>query len=304
MVEVKPVQASVVAAFLDTPLVGDDLLIERISPIDHLAQGSLAFLQRDRDELIEAANGVGRVFVLAARSCEGRLTCPHVLVADPRLAYARVLTRFFEEFPPAVIADSARIDPAVRLGQRVGVGHGTVIDADVEIGDDTRIGDHVVIRNNTRIGRNCIILSHVVIGESGFGFDFDRKTPVRIPHMGGVRIGDHVQINCRASIDRGTLDHTYIEDHVKIATQVRIAHNCRVGEGTLVAGGTSLCGSVRVGRHCWIGAGALVRDGGITIGDDAQVGMGAVVVKPVNPREVVTGNPASVLRMRGVAEEF
>ncbi len=292
------------AAFLETPLPGPDLRVERICPIDHLSEGALAFLQRDRSEFIESANRVGRVFVLASRSCEGRLTCPHVLVTDPRLAYARVLARFFEERPAPKIADSAHIDPAARLGQRVSVGHDTVIDADVEIGDDTCIEDHVVIRNNTRIGRNCIILSHVVIGESGFGFDFDRKTPVRIPHMGGVRIGDHVQINCRASIDRGTLDHTYIEDHVKIATQVRIAHNCRVGEGTLVAGGTSLCGSVRVGRHCWIGAGALVRDGGIVIGDDALVGMGAVVVKSVNPREVVTGNPAAVLRVRGVDEEF
>lgn len=292
------------AAFLDVPLIGVDMVVDRICSIHSPASGALAYLQQHRAELVKAANAVNPFFVIASRDCEGQLHCAHVLVSDPRLAYARVTAKFFEESLPASIAETAVIHSGAHLGEHVRVGHGCVIDDRVEIGDDTVIGDHVVIRSNTRIGRHCIILSHVVIGESGFGFDFDNKTPVRIPHLGGVSIGDHVQINCRSNIDRGTLENTHIEDHVKIASQVRIAHNCRVGEGTLVAGGTSLCGSVRVGRHVWIGAGAIIREGGITIGDDAQVGMGAVVIKPVKSREVVVGNPARVMRVRDPDEEF
>ncbi len=303
MVKVTPVKASDVADSVGVPLMGPDLVIDRICPVVSLSEGALAFLQNDREDLVDAINRIRRVFIIAAPACKGRLQCSHILVPDPRLTYARVAARFFEGPPSAGICRTAIIDPSARLGQRVRIGSFSVIGPDVEIGDDTQVDAHVVVQEGTRIGHRCRISPHVVIGEP-FGYDFDDKTPVPLPQFGAVCIGDDVRIDSHASIARGTLDDTWIGNHVKIGSQVRIAHNCRVDEGTLIISGTCLCGSVRVGRHVWIGAGALVLEGGIAIGDDALIGAGAVVGKTVPERAMVSGNPARVFRMRKPEERF
>lgn len=51
---------------------------------------------------------------------------------------------------------------------------------------------------------------------------------------------------------------------------------------------------VWIGTNCWIGAGALILPG-ISIGDDAIIGAGAVVTRDVPPRVTVAGNPARIL---------
>ena len=52
---------------------------------------------------------------------------------------------------------------------------------------------------------------------------------------------------------------------------------------------------IKIGNNVWIGAGAIILPG-ITVGDDAIVGAGAVVTHDVEPRTIVVGNPAKILR--------
>jgi serine acetyltransferase len=52
---------------------------------------------------------------------------------------------------------------------------------------------------------------------------------------------------------------------------------------------------VRIGKHCFIGAGSIIPPG-VTIGDGTIVGSGAVVLEDVPPGSIVAGNPAKVLR--------
>lgn len=52
---------------------------------------------------------------------------------------------------------------------------------------------------------------------------------------------------------------------------------------------------VRIGRNCWIGAGAIILPG-VTIGDDTVVGAGSVVTKDLPSHVVAVGNPCRVLR--------
>ena len=55
-----------------------------------------------------------------------------------------------------------------------------------------------------RIGKFCYLKSGSIIGEDGFGFDFENdKTPVRLPHLGSVEIGDYVEVGSNAVISRG-----------------------------------------------------------------------------------------------------
>lgn len=304
MPRVKSTQASVIARYLGAPLHGKDVVVDRVDSLDAVAKGSLSFMQRYHEGVAAELNRIPGHFVLAEPAAAGRLRCSHIIVPDPRLAFARAAQQFFEEKHEARIASSACVHSGALLGQNVQIGNCSVIDEDVRIGDECVIGDHVVLRSGSRIGKRCFILSQAVIGEAGFGFDFADRVPVRIPHFGGVVIGDDVQIGCGTTVACGTMNDTIIEDHVKIDNLVHVAHNCVVGSGSIITSGVVLCGRTRVGRRVWIGPNAVVKEGGVSVGDDALVGVGAVVLKSVKPRCVVFGNPALTVRERRKDEEF
>jgi len=304
MARVTPTSASSIAAFLGAPLHGADMIVQQVNGLPHAVEGALTFMQHCHAGDCELLNRLKSVFVIADASAQGQLTCSHVMVPDPRLAFALVAQRFFEVLPEPGIAQTAQVHSGAHLGRNVSVGHYAVIDADVEIGEDTVISHHVVIRSRTRIGKRGLILSHVMIGEPGFGFDFRERVPVRIPHFGGVIIGNDVQIGCGTTISCATLENTRIEDDVKIDNQVVVAHNCIIGRGSVVTAGAVLCGRTRIDEFTWIGANSTIREGGIQIGEGAMLGLGAVALAPVAPFHVVMGNPARVLRKRNEAEEF
>jgi len=135
-----------------------------------------------------------------------------------------------------------------------------------------------------------------IIGSDGFGYERDeegRWQPFK--SIGGITIGDNVDIGAQVNIDRGTLQDTTIGEGTKISKFVNVGHNVTIGKHCFVAGGALLGGSSRIGNYCWIGLGAIIRNG-ITIGDNVYVGMGAVVTKDIESGVVVYGNPAKVIR--------
>jgi len=145
------------------------------------------------------------------------------------------------------------------------------------------------------IGKNCHIKPKATIGGEGFGYQKNEKNIYkRVTHIGGVKIGNNVDIGSWTTIDRGVLTDTYIGSNVKIDNLVHIAHNCVIGEGTQLAAGAVLGGGVVIGKNCFIGLNASIKQR-IEIGDDVIIGMGAVVVKNVPSRTTVVGNPAKPL---------
>ncbi len=290
--------ASEIAAFLGRPLAGADVVVTHVQPVATPAPGSLVFAGSFSDALLAVLASSPETLVLAAPEYEGKLPGPHIITPTPRLDYARVVQRFLAPPRALGVAPTAVVAATARLGKNVTVGHFSVIGERVEIGDDTEIRHHVVIADNCRIGRDCLIKSHTVIGEEGFGFDFDETgTPIRLPHLGHVLIGDGVEIGAANVIARGTMAPTVIGDYVKTDDCVFIAHNCTVGEKTVITAGVEISGSVHIGKKVWIGPQSCVINK-VSIGDGAFVGIGAVITKPVEPGVVVAGNPARVLPKR------
>ena len=180
------------------------------------------------------------------------------------------------------------------IGDNVSIGQYTSIAPNnVHIGENVIIEDFVSIRENTFIGDNSIIRSGAIIGGSGFEFKKNiisgRNFPVK--HIGGVKIGDSVEIQYNTCIDKAIYpwDDTIIDDYVKIDNLVHIAHGVKIGMNTYVVAGANIGGRCRIGDNAWIGIGAIIRNG-IDIASNARVNMGAVVTKSVAAGEAVSGN--------------
>ena len=136
------------------------------------------------------------------------------------------------------ISDSAKIGKKCKLGYLSTIGN------NCRIGDNVTISDKVTIVQNTTIGNNCTIQSGVVIGADGFSYERDEHSYEleRFPHIGGVKIGNDVDVSSNCSIARGSLSDTIISDGTKLGALVHIAHNVEIGrnctlyDGTIVGG--------------------------------------------------------------------
>lgn len=210
---------------------------------------------------------------------------PNVVIAvettDPKALFAEIVNHFFTD-PPTVMVARDDIAPGVVLGANVVRGVRAVIGPNTVIANAT-------IGNDVRIGANC------TIGLPGFGFVTDADGHhSRFPQVGRVLIEDDVEIGSNTCIDRGALGDTIIRRGAKIDNLVHIAHNCVIGEDALVIANATLCGGTIVGDRARIAPTATVREQ-LSIGNDAVVGLGAVVVRPVPAAATVVGNPARPL---------
>lgn len=79
-----------------------------------------------------------------------------------------------------------------------------------------------------------------------------------------------------------------------VNTKASVDHECVLADGVEVAPGATLCGLVRVERNGWVCAGAVVLPR-LTVGEDAVVGAGAVVIRDVPAGVTVVGVPAKPL---------
>lgn len=145
------------------------------------------------------------------------------------------------------------------------------------------------------IGKNCNIHPTAIIGRDGFGYQQNEKGIYeQVIHIGGVRMGNNIDISSYSVIDRGVLIDTRIGSNVKIDSHVQVGHNCLIGSGTLIASGARIAGSTKIGKNCFIGLGALIKNK-VEIGNNAFIGMGAVVIQDVPAGHKVFGNPARII---------
>ncbi len=129
------------------------------------------------------------------------------------------------------------------------------------------------------IGEESVIGANAVIGSEGYGFVRDEVgNKARIPHLGGVIIGSHVEIGALSMVQYGTISPTTIEDHVKIDDNVEVGHNARVGRGASITGGVVIGGSAVIEAEAWVGINSSIRNGR-RVGHRALVGMDVSVQK-------------------------
>jgi UDP-3-O-[3-hydroxymyristoyl] glucosamine N-acyltransferase len=217
----------------------------------------------------------------------------------PRLAFAEVVTGLFAELLNDMWPISVGvISPDARIGSRVRLSAGVVIGPHVAIGNDVTVGPNSTIVNTT-IASNVSIGANCSIGLRGFGYE---KRPdgtlIRFPQLGRVSIESDVEIGSNVCIDRGALGVTQVCSGSKIDNLVHIAHNVYIGRNTLVIANTMIGGSTHIGDGVWLAPSAALMNK-ISVGDNAVVGLGAVVTRNVEEGATVVGNPARRLEKKG-----
>lgn len=282
-----------IARLIGRPHRGADIEIHTFSSLSNIQPQSVVFAKKHHDDTVRLLNQYNNILAIVSPEYEGQLTCPHILSNQPRLDYLRVIRAYFAHenrfqgiHPTAVIEDGAQIAENVTIGANCYIG------SEVRIGANTYIWPNVVITGKTTIGTDCCIKSGAIIGQAGFGFEYNEQgEPEAFPHVGEIIIGNRVYIGANTAVDRGTLEATVIHDGAKIDNLVHIAHNDIIGDNALIIAGASLGGGVRVGKNAWIAPNASVKQQ-LTIGEHSVVGLGAVVIRAVEDRTTVAGNPA------------
>jgi UDP-3-O-[3-hydroxymyristoyl] glucosamine N-acyltransferase len=221
----------------------------------------------------------------------------YIVVEKPRTAFKQVLEKFF--MLPANshhISNSAKIDKSVVYSEDIYIGENVVIENGCKFGKNVSIGHNTVIHSGTVVNDYVKIGCNNTIGSVGFGYEKNEDGEWEvIPHIGNVVIHDHVEIGNNNCIDRAVLGSTVIGSNVKIDNLVHIAHGVKIGKNSLIIAHAMIGGSAIIGDNVWVGPSSSIINKG-SVKNNGFIGMGAVIIKPVEENSVVAGNPAKHLR--------
>jgi len=239
------------------------------------------------------------------------ITTPTLRSRNPYLTFARALELFYQPpayapgvHPTAVVHRSAKIGKGAHIGpyvvvdENVTIGKNAVLLAHVVVYRDVTIGDnffahaHAVVREHCRLGHNVILQNGVVIGADGFGFAKDDSGNWhKIVQSGPAILGDDVEVQANACIDRASVGKTSVARGAKIDNLVQVGHGSHVGENSLLCAQVGLAGSTEIGKNVIL-AGQVGVAGHCKVGDNAIATAQTGIPSDVEPGKVVSGYPA------------
>ncbi|MEO1562828.1 MAG: UDP-3-O-(3-hydroxymyristoyl)glucosamine N-acyltransferase [Pseudomonadota bacterium] len=324
-----------IARALGADFWGDgSVMISGVAQPDEAGEGDLALAMDPRfAKALPKGQAVAAVLWSGANPEEFGL---RAVIFAPRSRYALSgVTRMFSKLPalPHGIHPSSVVDPTADLGEGISVGPFVVIGPNVRIGKGARIYSHcsiaegsvigegallyagVHIGHGCKIGDNFIAQPGAVIGADGFSFvtpnpgsiEEARSTGAiteaesdnayaRIDSLGGVTIGDFVEIGSNSCVDRGTLTDTRIGNGTKVDNQVQIAHNVQIGDDCLLCGQAGVAGSTVIGDRVVVGGATAIADH-LKVGSDVVIAGGSGVASNVPSKRVMMGNPAMKMEL-------
>lgn len=296
------------------------MMIDDVAPLDAAGDGQITFFDnvRYKDAFMASSAAACVASKEAAAFAPSNMA---LLISDaPYKAYALIAQSFYpDSYPPFNISPHAHIHPSAQIGQGCFVEAGAIIGENASIGDGCWIESNAVIGKCVELGARCRIgasssVSHAVIGvatrlypgvrigQDGFGFAIDPKGHVKVPQLGRVLIGDHVEIGANTCIDRGAGPDTIIGSGTWIDNLVQIGHNVQIGRGCVLIAQSGVAGSSVMEDFSVLAAQAGVA-GHLRIGMGARIGAKAGVMRDVPAGEEHLGAPSMPIRefMRQVA---
>ncbi len=308
----KHVTLAELAQYLKAEFQGDpECLIQGVASLDAAEKGDVVFFYDPRYRDVLASTHASAI-ILSHKDLEYAGVHRNLIIAqNPRLAFAKIAVLFQAPsfiapgiHPTAVIGEccsissTASIGPHCVIGDHAHIGEGTVLGPGCVLGESVTIGDvcwlwpNATLYHDVKIGDRVIIHSGAVLGSDGFGFENENGTWYKIPQLGGVQVGDDVEIGANTTIDRGALNDTVIESGVKLDNQIQIGHNVIIGAHSIIAGCVAIAGGVRIGKNVMVG-GKVGIAGHLEIADRVILTAGTHVHSSIlNPGIYSSGIPA------------
>jgi UDP-3-O-[3-hydroxymyristoyl] glucosamine N-acyltransferase len=300
-----------IAEILSASVEGNpNTIIHSVCKIEEGFEGGLSFLANPKYTDFIYETKASAVIVSNDFVPEKPVQATLIRTENPYLSLAKLLEVYQQMKPKksgistlSHIAKTAHIGENVYIGEFVSVGENARIEDGVQlfpqvyVGDGVRIGKNCILYSGVKvyadceIGHDTIIHAGAVIGADGFGFAQQEGDYFKVPQVGNVVIGNHVEIGANTCIDRATLGATKIHDYVKLDNLIQIAHNCEIGEGAAFASQSGVSGSTKIGKKCII-AGQVGITGHLKIGDNVIIGAQSGVIHNVSDNKIVLGTPA------------
>jgi len=305
--------AGELAKYLQAKIDGDPAArISGIGSAERAGAEDLIYASAEKNYAQATASAARCVIASAGARIAGKTI---IEADDPKFAFAKAADWLLPKpagapgiHPTAVVAASATVPASASVGPYA------VIEDDVVLGAESRVEAFCFLGRGVRVGEKCVLHPRVtlyagvqlgdrveihsggVLGADGFGYVYGEGRHWKFPQIGGVRIGDDVEIGANTTIDRGSLDDTEIACDVKIDNLVQIAHNVRIGEHSILAAQVGISGSSTIGDRVMMGGQAGVGDH-CTIEDDVRVGGqgGVLNGKTIRGGQTVWGTPARPL---------
>ncbi|MFK8052746.1 MAG: UDP-3-O-(3-hydroxymyristoyl)glucosamine N-acyltransferase [Woeseiaceae bacterium] len=269
-------------------IVGDaGGVVDHVATLSNAGPGALSFLSNPAYRKYLPDAKATAVIVAEVYACE--VSGCAIIADDPYVMYARMAAEIYPPARPdagihstafvspdatvsadASVAANAVVEAGATVEAGVVLGAGSVVGPRSHIGSQSVIEANVTIMSDVKIGRRCVIHAGAVIGTDGFGIARAKEGWIKVPQVGGVNIGDDVEVGACTSIDRGAIEDTVLQDGVKLDNQIQIGHNCVIGEHTVMAGMVGIAGSTTIGKNCVFG-GNSGTTGHLTIVDGAII---------------------------------
>lgn len=294
-----------IAGLIGARILGNPQVeITGVSSITEAGPGDITFLASKRylDEIYRT-----KASAVIVKEELKDLPVNMLVVENPLLAFAKVLEVFHKRpsrppgisnkaiigqdvvfgpdvtiYPSVYIDDNVTIGKGVTIFPHVYIGHG------VSIGDDSTIYPNVTIRENVTVGRRVIIHPGAVIGADGFGYVAEGGIHHKIPQIGGVIIGNDVEVGANVTIDRAMIGNTVIGNGTKIDNLVQIGHNVKIGKNCIIVAQVGIGGSAEISDGVILAGQVGVKDH-VKIGRNVMVGAKSGVLNDIPDGQVVTG---------------
>ena len=286
--------------------------ITGVSALAEATSGDLSFLGNVKYVDAVAASRAGVILVPVAFAGKPAAGQAFLRVDNPSYALALlcgVLEARLWPRPPAgvhasaVVAASAKVNPAAHVGPLCVIGDGATISAGAVLEARCHVGAHatigadcwlkpgVTVGDYCVLGVRCRIQSGAVIGSDGFGYEPVNGEIRRIPQIGNVVLEDDVEVGANSTLDRARFSQTVVGRGTKIDNLVQIAHNVRIGRQCLITAQVGIAGSTTLGDHCVLGGQSGVA-GHLTLGDRVKLGAQTGLFEDVPADGFMNGTPA------------